>query len=270
MANNVTLPATGTGTATPTFATDDVAGVHYPIAKLALGDEDSTTRITAANGLPVNVVAGSAAGTQYSEGTTVLSIVGQAVLWEDTSDVLRTVSAAKPMPVNVVTGSTAGTQYTEADTDATITGTAVMWEDASDTLRAASVGKPLPVQVVTSPGGSVLPDPIVNSSAVAVPIKFARINATLDGDNTVVAGVATKKLRVLGYAATATGAETITFKSAGATVIGEVISSGNGGGDSYAGGVDAPAFETAAGEALVVNNPVAGIDTKGHLSYIEV
>lgn len=37
MADNVTLPATGTGTAAPVIATDDVAGVHYQAVKIALG-----------------------------------------------------------------------------------------------------------------------------------------------------------------------------------------------------------------------------------------
>lgn len=54
MADNVTLPTTGTGTATPVLATDDVAGVHYPIGKLAYGALDSATIVTNAsgNGLP--------------------------------------------------------------------------------------------------------------------------------------------------------------------------------------------------------------------------
>src|SRR5207247_2512845 len=41
------------------------------------------------------------------------TITGTAVMWEDTSDTLRSVSAAKPFPVNVVAGGTSGTEYTE-------------------------------------------------------------------------------------------------------------------------------------------------------------
>jgi hypothetical protein len=37
MADNVTIPASGTGTATPEIATDDVGGVHYQRVKLDLG-----------------------------------------------------------------------------------------------------------------------------------------------------------------------------------------------------------------------------------------
>lgn len=338
MANDVTLPATGTGTATPVVATDDVAGKHYQRIKLTDGAEDSATPIPGdANGLAtqgsvaadaavagkpnlqggrasdavptavsadgdavhawfdrrgaqkfamvddagdsvmdgvtnavrVNVIAGSAAGTEYNEGETAVTIRGGAAMWEDTGDTLRPVSAAKPLPVNIITGSSSNTQYTEGDIDTTITGVVSMWEDTSDTMRSTSVAKPFPVQVVTSPGGSVLPDPVVNSSAVAVPIKFASVNATADGDNTVIALVASKKLRVLGYVVTCTGAGTIQFKTGGGGVLGRLIASANGAGGSYAGGVDAPAFETVSGEALLLNNP-AGVDTVGHLSYIEV
>jgi hypothetical protein len=43
MADNVQLPATGTGTADPTVATDDISGVHYQKVKLFDGTADSTT-----------------------------------------------------------------------------------------------------------------------------------------------------------------------------------------------------------------------------------
>lgn len=51
MANNVAVTA-GAGT---TVATDDVSGVHYQVVKLALGDEDVSTRVAAATPLPVDV-----------------------------------------------------------------------------------------------------------------------------------------------------------------------------------------------------------------------
>jgi len=40
-------------------------------------------------------------GVEYTEGDTDASITGKAILWEDTSDTLRSVSAAKPLPVDV-------------------------------------------------------------------------------------------------------------------------------------------------------------------------
>lgn len=339
MADNVTLPATGTGTSTPVIASDDIgSGVQAQRIKILDGTDGSAVGVPggteglrtqgqvdadaavagkpvleggrASDAIPsavsadgdsvhawndrrgarkvvlvddagnsvmdgvsdavrVNVVTGSAAATEYQEGTAQVTIIGQAVLWEDTGDVVRAASAAKPFPVSIISGSSSNTEYTEGAVDATITGGVVMWEDTSDTIRAASAANPFPVEVISSPGGSVLPDPVVNSSAVAVPIKFASVNATTDGDNTVIAAVPTKKLRILGYVLTATGAGTITLKSATAGAIGRIICSANGAGASYPGGVDAPACETVAGEAFVINNPV-GVDTMGHLSYIEI
>lgn len=51
---------------------------------------------------PVTVCTGANSGTEYTEGGTSGTIRGRAILWEDTSDTLRTVSAVKPLPVNVV------------------------------------------------------------------------------------------------------------------------------------------------------------------------
>ena len=56
MADNVTLPVTGTGTADVVQATDDVASVHYPIVKLVDGTLGSTTPIPGgAGGLLVDL-----------------------------------------------------------------------------------------------------------------------------------------------------------------------------------------------------------------------
>lgn len=57
MADNVIVPTTGSGTATPTIATDDVAGVHYQRVKLVDGTADSSAVIPgdATNGLDVDV-----------------------------------------------------------------------------------------------------------------------------------------------------------------------------------------------------------------------
>lgn len=67
MANNKTgKDAAG---ATFTYATDDVAGVDYPIVKLAVGDEDSSSRISTANPMPIS----DAGGSITVDGTLALS-----------------------------------------------------------------------------------------------------------------------------------------------------------------------------------------------------
>ena len=45
MVDNVTIPTTGTGTATPSVATDDVAGQHYQRVKISDGVADSSTHL---------------------------------------------------------------------------------------------------------------------------------------------------------------------------------------------------------------------------------
>lgn len=56
------------------------------------------------NALRVNVVAGAAGGTQYTEGDIDASITGTAILWEDASDTLATVSESNPLPVIIWDG----------------------------------------------------------------------------------------------------------------------------------------------------------------------
>lgn len=50
MADNVTLPVTGTGTATPVIATDEVASVHYQEVKLVDATKGTTTAIASGDG----------------------------------------------------------------------------------------------------------------------------------------------------------------------------------------------------------------------------
>lgn len=133
------------------ISTDDAgASGQVQRIKLAYSADGDATHIPAdANGLDADVTRIAGKTPVYTEGDTDATIDGVPMLWEDTSDTLRSVSAAKPLPVNIVTGSSSGVQYTEADVDSTITGTAVMWEDTGDTLRAASAAKPLPVNIIS-------------------------------------------------------------------------------------------------------------------------
>ena len=53
MADNVTIPTTGSGDATPDVATDDVGGVHYHKMKLYDSTADSSTGLSTGDGLKV-------------------------------------------------------------------------------------------------------------------------------------------------------------------------------------------------------------------------
>lgn len=96
-------------------------------------------------------------------------------------------------------------------------------------------------------------------------VKYARVNATDDGDNTVVAAVTGKSIVVIGYAVNANAAGVVTFKDATATHASFELT--DGGSVTYAGGTSCPAFRVTKGAALVVNN-AAGVDCLGHLSYV--
>lgn len=101
-------------------------------------------------------------------------------------------------------------------------------------------------------------------------VKHIRVNATADGDNEIVAAVTGKKIRVLAYALSVTGAGTISLQNTATTpVVHAQFPLAANGVVSYPGGIQAPAFETATGTGLEINN-AALQDTLGHLTYSEV
>ena len=96
--------------------------------------------------------------------------------------------------------------------------------------------------------------------------KYAKIDVASAGDNTIVAAVAGKKIRVLQYALVVGAATTVIWKSGSTAISGDMSFDANSGISSPFSPVGL--FETAAGEALVLNlsaaNPVSG-----HLVYVE-
>jgi hypothetical protein len=98
--------------------------------------------------------------------------------------------------------------------------------------------------------------------------KFASIAASSTGDNTIVALVASKKIRVLRFMLVAAGAVSVKFKTgSGTDLTGAMAIAANG-------GVGAPycpigILESASGEALVLNLSAA-VAVAGNLTYIEV
>lgn len=102
-------------------------------------------------------------------------------------------------------------------------------------------------------------------------IKSAAIAAAGAGDNTVVAGVTGKKIRVLGYILMASAAVNAKWRSATTDKTGLLYPGANGGASAPV--VSDPSemfwFETAVGEALVINLSGA-IAVGGHVVYNEV
>lgn len=98
--------------------------------------------------------------------------------------------------------------------------------------------------------------------------KFAQINASTSGDNTIVAAVTGKKIRVLQYVLIAAGAVNARWQSAaaGSYLSGALpLAAQAGASAAFGGGL----FETAAGELLNLELSAA-IQVSGHLTYVEV
>lgn len=115
---------------------------------------------------------------------------------------------------------------------------------------------------------SVYPSPIVDAAGTVYTVKRAVINASANGDNTVVAAVAGKKLVVLEYGYVTGGTVQVKWRSAtaGTDLSGAKPFAANGGEVrpySPVGWV-----ETVAGQALVLNLNAA-VQVGGELSYIE-
>lgn len=100
-------------------------------------------------------------------------------------------------------------------------------------------------------------------------VKYAPVSASTSGNNTIVAAVAGKELRVLGFMLVAAGAVTVQWQSgAGGTALSGVMSlAANGAIDS--GISEVGIFETAVGALL--NLSLGGaVSVGGYVIYVEV
>lgn len=98
-------------------------------------------------------------------------------------------------------------------------------------------------------------------------VEFVRVNATSDGDNTIITGRSGEKIRVLGYMLNVNAAGVITLQDSTASPViyasAELV---DGGGISYGGGEDAPAFEVLGGKNFEIST-AAGVDALGHVTF---
>lgn len=104
-------------------------------------------------------------------------------------------------------------------------------------------------------------------------MKFAKIDVSSSGSNTIVSAVTGKKIRVLAYTIIAAGAVTAKWQSASTDLSGAMSLAANGGAapsiSILAPGNMIGLFETAPGEALNLNLGGA-VNVAGHMTYIEV
>ncbi len=110
----------------------------------------------------------------------------------------------------------------------------------------------------------------VYAGTTAMTPKFASVSAASSGNNTVVAAVASRKIRVLQYRLQADADVTFKFRdnTAGVDLTGAMSSGAKGGGGGAA-FCPVGLFETASGNALVLTLGSA-IQVSGHIVYVEV
>lgn len=139
--------------------------------------------------------------------------------------------------------------------------------DTNGSLRCNIITQPSAVYTSSSITAVQATHAISNNGTALTP-KFAAISASSSGDNTVVAAVTSKKIRVLRWSLSSNGAVNAKWKSATAgdiTGLRYMQQYGGGGGTLC----EIGHFETTAGEALVLNLSAA-VAVGGDITYVEV
>lgn len=270
MADNVAITA-GTGTS---IASDDIGGVQYQRTKLSLGADGSAVDAVAGAGA---VGTGVQRVTLASDDPAVTDLAAIEVLltgMDADTDAIKTNTAALALESGgnlaaAVSALTAIAGYLDTEVAALVT--------AAQLIDNVVSGNEAQCDVITQPARAATTDTItaklatdtLQDGTTALTPKFAAIAASSSGDNTLVAAVSGKKIRVLSYTLVAAGAVTCRFEDgAGGTAKSGVMSFGANG------GVSVPFsplghFETTANTLL--NLELGGaVSVAGHVCYVEV
>ena len=193
-------------------------------------------------------VTGGGGGVEYTEGDTDATIVGSAIMWEDTRDTLRAVSAAKPLPISDAGGTL------------TVDGTVAVTNAGITTIAGAVSGTEMQVDVLTMPTVAVTQsgtwDEVgINDSGNSITVDYA----------TTGSGTATGALRVelptngTGVIATVGAVTAITNAlPAGTNAIGKLAANS---------GVDIGDVTLTAGTAAIGTLLPPDIDVTAHTNY---
>lgn len=114
------------------------------------------------NAIGVTIRAGSAAGTEYTDGDIDATVSGGAILFVNSSNTLRPVTLTQGLPVNVVAGSAAGSTTVNVSSLGGIVRTA-----PSDTNWASSAGFHFDSSGGLQIGGNITGSTTVNVSSLA-------------------------------------------------------------------------------------------------------
>lgn len=107
------------------------------------------------------------------------------------------------------------------------------------------------------------------SGASPIEVKYAAVAVASSGDNTIVAAVSGKKIRVISYMLNAAAAVDAKWKSGASTDKTGLLYMAAAGYGAIGDYNPSGWFETAVGQALVLNLSAA-VAVGGHISYVEV
>src|SRR5687767_11148375 len=94
------------------YVSPGVGSTQVSIKGILSADGSTSLVDSTNNSLGVTIRAGSAAGTEYTDGDVDATISGGALLFDNSSNTLRPVTLTRGLPVNVVAGSAASTLVT--------------------------------------------------------------------------------------------------------------------------------------------------------------
>ena len=229
--------------------------------------------VGSAQPMPVSDNGGSI--TVDNAGTFSVQVTGSVTV--DGSGVTQPVSVASlPLPSGA---ATAANQTTANASLATIGGAVSGSEMQVDIVSSIPAGTNNigDVDIVSQPARSNTTDTIAASldtasimdGTTSLTPKYAAVNATTNGDNTLLSAVAGKKLRVLSYTLVADAAVGCAFEdgAGGTELAGQMAFAANG-------GVSVPFspvghFETTANTLLNLETDAAA-NVRGHIAYVEV
>ncbi len=169
MSDNIIIPASGTGDATPTVATDEIGGAHHQLVKMEFGVANSATQVSSSDPLPVTLggtqaVSGSVtanAGTNLNtsalalesggnlasvkSNTDKIPSLGQALAASSVPVVLTAAQVSTLTPPAAITGyateTTLGTTNTTIGTTNTEIGGLTETAPATDTASSGLNGR---------------------------------------------------------------------------------------------------------------------------------
>lgn len=158
-------------------------------------------------------------GSMWTIVKDIHTALGQSIL-DDTADAVKTVlvsAAGAPL--------TAGSEWEDGATETDPAGPTLAYWDGTDTMHIVSTATPLPVQGTVTVGSQPVRARTTDAIAVAQQTdavmvggtectpKFVAINTNTSGDNTILAAVASKKIRVLNGLLMSEGTTTTRFES---------------------------------------------------------